>query len=84
MESSLNFTRGKEYCAFIELTVSDEMFKIIRETFNIEIEILKGFSERLEDGRMFYKFQVKDQQKGEMLKEFCLKLISKSHEQVLN
>lgn len=55
----------------------EEMFKGF--PFFLEIEMLQGEREPLPDGRIKYKIEIADTDKAELMKEFLLKMISKSH-----
>jgi hypothetical protein len=65
------------------MDLTDEMAKTIRENFNLEVEMLQGSQEKLADGRTRYIVEVRGE-KMEMVQEFILKLISNSHNVILN
>ena len=71
------------YEAEVTMEVNDEIADLIRETFNVEVEMLRGSIEKLPNGQTKYSFEVAGQ-KAEMIKEFILKVISKSHQQNLS
>jgi len=72
-----------EEIADVEMDVTPEMEKLLIETFNIEIEVMQGTSEKLPDGRNRIKFKVGGE-KSDVIREFVLKTISKSHKANLN
>lgn len=65
--------------AEITMTVSPEMEKELVELFDISIEVMQGNRKELPDGRCEIKISVANYQKQEMIKEFVLNAISKSH-----
>jgi hypothetical protein len=65
--------------AILTMTLTPYMEQVIKDTFNIEIEMLQGKRRNLKDGRVKYKIEIHDMQKAEMVKEFVLKFISGSH-----
>lgn len=44
----------------------------------LELEMLQGESKNLPDGRIYYKIEIHDEFKAELMQEFCLKMISLS------
>lgn len=69
--------------AEVEMDVTPEMEKLLIEIFNVEIEVMQGSIEKLPDGKNRIKFEVGGE-KAELIKEFILKGISKSHKANLN
>jgi hypothetical protein len=65
--------------AKLTMTITPCMEKVMKETFNLEIEMLQGIKRNLKDGRIKYCIEIGDMQKAEMIKEFLLKFISDSH-----
>ena len=55
-----------------------------RVAHNMEIDFLQAERMPMDDGRTWIKMQIQDEQKIELLREFCLKLISKSHKKNMN
>jgi hypothetical protein len=68
-----------QYVGTCELTVTEQVEKILIDFFNIEVEVMQGQRVILPDGRREITFEVRDEQKGKMIQEFILKVISKSH-----
>lgn len=66
----------------MEVTPTVEMK--LKEAFNLEVEILQGDREIMPDGRNKITIKIYDATKCEMVKEFCLKMISQSHNQIGN
>jgi hypothetical protein len=65
--------------ATLEMTVTPTMEQQMKDApFFLEIEILQGEREDLKDGRIRYKIEIHDMDKAELVKEFILKVISKS------
>lgn len=66
--------------AICTMELTPDMERLFKgEPYFLEIEMLQGEREVLEDGRVKYIIEVHDPQKQEIIKEFCLKMISKSH-----
>ncbi len=66
--------------AFLTMELTSEMaeqFKIY--PFFLEIEMLQGGIELLPNGIKKYTIEINDSYKAELIKEFCLKIISNSH-----
>lgn len=47
--------------------------------FFLELEMLQGNCEQLHNGIKKYTIKIDDMDKAELMKEFCLKIISMSH-----
>ena len=66
--------------AQIKMTITPNIEKMMKgEPFFLEIEMLQGSRKVLKDGRIKYRIEVADPHKQEIVKEFVLKMISKSH-----
>lgn len=74
---------GNDYGELI-MEVTPQMAIIFKEEFNLEIEMMQGEKELLPNGNTRYTIRVFDDQKNEIIKEFCLKIISKSHTNIQN
>jgi hypothetical protein len=59
------------------MELTDTMVKVVKETFNIEIEMMQGTIEKLSDGRTRYTLQIDSEEKGEMIKQFILSVMFK-------
>jgi hypothetical protein len=69
----------------LTMTITPDMEVIFKgDPFFLEIEMLQGEREVEPDGRIKYSITIKDNGKIELVKEFCLKLISMSHEKTNN
>ncbi len=66
-----------------EADLTDDMADILRETFDIEIEMLEGTTEDLGDGLTRYKFKV-NEEKGKLIETFLIRCISRSHQIIYN
>lgn len=65
--------------AELEMTVTPDIEQILKgHPFFLEIEMLKGFITKLPDGRKQFKVIIHDQDKGKIVYEFVLKIISQS------
>lgn len=67
----------KKEPAYLEMTITKVMeveFKKI-----LEMEMLQGERKELRDGRVYYKVEIHDEFKAELMQEFCLKTISESY-----
>lgn len=64
--------------ALLEMTIT----KVMEEEFKklLEIEMLQAFRKELPDGRIYYRIEIFDDFKSELVQEFCLKTISQSYE----
>lgn len=69
--------------ATLEMELTDYMANLIREAFNIEVEMLQGYIGKLPDGRNHYKIEISEE-KGEPILKFMLMTISKSDKLNLN
>lgn len=63
--------------------LTDEMTSIIKKDLNLEVEMLQGDQRRMPNGQTRYEFYV-DDNKGEIIRELILKLISQSDKIILN
>lgn len=72
--------------AEVSMEVTPAMEKILKEEFNLEIELLQADRKPHPDGsgRSILKFKIMDEEKALMLKEFVLKVISQSHTKNMN
>lgn len=69
---------GDDY-ATLTMEITPEMEKQFKgEPFFLEIEMLQGDREELENGMIKYKCVINDHDKAELMKEFVLKCISHS------
>lgn len=70
------FIKNKEP-ALLEMTIT----KLMEAEFKklLEIEMLQGLRNELPDGRIYYKIEIYDEFKAELMQEFCLKTISQSY-----
>lgn len=65
--------------ALLEMTIT----KVMEAEFKgppmfLELEMLQGEKKELPDGRIYYKIEIYDKDKAELMQEFCLKMISLS------
>ena len=63
--------------AILTMTISPAMEKIMKETFDLEIEMLQGKSRLLKDGRIKYKIVITDKTKQEMVKQYLTMIFAK-------
>lgn len=73
----------QEY-GLLTMELTPEMEKVVKEQFNLEIEMMQGDKESLPGGMTKYTIKIYDDQKCEMVKEFVLKMISESHLKNMN
>lgn len=69
--------------AIITMELTPDMEKLVKETFDIEVEMLSGTIEKLADGRTRFTIEVKHP-KSELILKFMLMIISNSHKLNLN
>ena len=70
--------------AELTMEITPDMEESILNLFDLKIEILKGTRETMEDGKIRIKIFITDEDKAMMVKEFVLKMISKSHIKNMN
>lgn len=72
--------------AEVTMEVTPDMEQIMKEEFNLELELLQAERKPHPDGsgRSILKFMITDQDKAEMLRDFVLKVISQSHNKNMN
>jgi hypothetical protein len=64
----------------LEMTITPEIEQMFKGApMFLEIEMLQAEKRRLPDGRTWYKLEIHDQVKADLMQEFCLKMISQSH-----
>lgn len=62
------------------MTITKEVESILKgDPFFLEIEMLQGERIEMTDGRLWYKIEIADSDKSELMREFVLKMISNSH-----
>lgn len=69
--------------ATVEMTLTPYMEKRIIEEFNLQIEVLQGSREALDDGRARISITVHDPDKGELLRRFCLYCIANAEQPII-
>jgi hypothetical protein len=62
----------------LTMELTDYMANLVKETFDLEIEMLQGTIEKLPDGRTKYVIEV-GHEKSELVLKFILMTISKSN-----
>lgn len=66
--------------ATLKMTITPEMEKQFKGyPYFLEIEMMQGDRKVLKDGRIKYWIEIDDEEKADLMKEFVLKMISKSH-----
>ncbi len=66
--------------ATVEMEITPYIEDLLKkEPFFLEIEMLQGTREVLNDGRIKYEIKIVDHTKQDIIKEFVLKMISQSH-----
>ena len=65
-------------------TVTPDMADTLTEALNLAVERLQGTTKRLPDGRLEITITIHDEQKIGLCREFVLKMISQSHNKILN
>lgn len=73
----------KPYEATVEMTLTPYMEKRLIDDFNLEIEVLQGSREQLADGRARISITVRDADKGELLRRFCLYCIAHAEQPII-
>lgn len=68
----------------LNLEITMDMEQIFKDELNLEIEMMQGERTVLPNGMISYKLKIYDDKKSDMIKEFCLKVISKSHNATMN
>ncbi len=61
----------------LEMELTDYMASVIKETFNIEIEMMQGDTLKLPDGRTRYTLQV-NEEKGKLIVKFIMAVMFKN------
>lgn len=66
--------------ATLKMTITPEIEKQFKSyPYFLEIEMMQGDRKVLKDGRIKYRIEIDDEEKADLMKEFVLKMISKSH-----
>lgn len=71
------------YTGTCTMELTPEFEKTFRETFNLELDMLRGTREPLPDGRTRFTFTITSEEQGRLLVEFIRKLPN-HHETWLN
>lgn len=72
--------QNKSEQAFVTMELTPAMEKAFKEfPFFLEIEMLQGEKENLPNGRVRYSIEINNADKSDIMREFCLKMISLSH-----
>lgn len=69
----------------LTMELSDDIANKLIPFFNIELEIMQGEKLKLENGNTLYKLSIEDEQKGELIESFILKVMANTpQKQCLN
>lgn len=74
---------NKDKSVDLQMELTDFMANLVKENFDIEIEMMQGEVEKMADGRTRYTLKI-SQEKGIPIRDFMLRVISNSNNLNLN